>query len=301
VPIYVEIQIKAPLEEVWRLTQVPELHERWDLRFTTIQYLPLQAGEAQQFLYATRIGLGLRFEGRGETRGERSDNGTAASALKFWSNDPKSLIAEGSGYWKYISRTNGTTTFLTCYDYRTRFGVLGNVMDSLAFRPLIGWATAWSFDSMRLWLEEGVPPESQRRSALAHLVGRISLGFVWIYMGLVPKLLYHETGELAIMRRAALPFLSPETWVTIVGALEILFGLAILGFWRSRWPLLAQVVMLIPLTVGAFVSTPDLFIQPFNPVTLNVSIVGLAVMALLSLKQLPSASHCLRKPKRESS
>jgi hypothetical protein len=26
--------------EIWRRTQVPDLHEQWDLRFTTIDYLP---------------------------------------------------------------------------------------------------------------------------------------------------------------------------------------------------------------------------------------------------------------------
>ena len=39
-PIYVEIAIRAPLDELWRRTQSPDLHQRWDLRFTRIDYLP---------------------------------------------------------------------------------------------------------------------------------------------------------------------------------------------------------------------------------------------------------------------
>jgi hypothetical protein len=27
------------MDEVWRLTQTPDLHQRWDLRFTSIAYL----------------------------------------------------------------------------------------------------------------------------------------------------------------------------------------------------------------------------------------------------------------------
>lgn len=38
--IYVEIFLRAPLKEVWRLTQEPTGHQRWDLRFTEIRYLP---------------------------------------------------------------------------------------------------------------------------------------------------------------------------------------------------------------------------------------------------------------------
>jgi hypothetical protein len=56
VPIYVEIRIRGPLEEIWRLTQTPVLHERWDLRFTSITYLErARDAEPQRFRYATRL------------------------------------------------------------------------------------------------------------------------------------------------------------------------------------------------------------------------------------------------------
>ena len=35
-PIYVEILVRAPLEELWTKTQQPDLHQRWDLRFSRI-------------------------------------------------------------------------------------------------------------------------------------------------------------------------------------------------------------------------------------------------------------------------
>ena len=38
--IYVETFIHGPLEEVWWRTQDPGQHERWDLRFSGIKYLP---------------------------------------------------------------------------------------------------------------------------------------------------------------------------------------------------------------------------------------------------------------------
>jgi len=121
--IYVQIDIRAPLDRVWQLTQTPELHQQWDLRFTTIEYLPRPDPQApQRFLYATRIGLGLRIQGEGETVGSHdSASGQRTSALKFWSDDPKSLIRSGSGYWKDVPSNDGVR-FLTLYDYQTRFG-----------------------------------------------------------------------------------------------------------------------------------------------------------------------------------
>ena len=38
--IYVEILVHAPMESLWEHTQMPALHERWDLRFSRIDYLP---------------------------------------------------------------------------------------------------------------------------------------------------------------------------------------------------------------------------------------------------------------------
>ena len=68
--IYVEILVKSGIEELWEKTQEPKLHERWDLRFSEIDYLPRSPGEAQKFIYATRIGAGLRIEGAGESSGQ---------------------------------------------------------------------------------------------------------------------------------------------------------------------------------------------------------------------------------------
>src|SRR5579872_6767811 len=159
--VYVEILIHADIEEVWQQTQKPDLHEPWDLRFTSIRYLPRGSEtEPQMFEYTTRIGFGIEIAGKGESIGNReASTGKRTSALKFWSDDPKSLIREGSGYWQYIPTGDGTR-FLTWYDYRTRFGWIGYLIDQLFFRPLLGWSTAWSFDRLRLHIERRVDPLS---------------------------------------------------------------------------------------------------------------------------------------------
>ncbi len=99
--IYVEILIRAPM--------TPELHERWDLRFSEIAYVPRSIEtEPQRFRYATRIGFGLEVAGEGESVGQRDlANGSRSSALKFSSADRRSIIREGSGYWKYIPTADG--------------------------------------------------------------------------------------------------------------------------------------------------------------------------------------------------
>jgi hypothetical protein len=170
--IYVEIFIRGSLDDLWHNTQTPDLHERWDLRFSRITYLPRpDEQQPQRFRYSTRIGFGLEIAGYGETTGSRTTAGGRTSALTFGSDDPRSLIRRGSGYWKYIPEPDGVR-FITGYDYQTRFGAPGRVFDRFVFRPLMGWATAWSFDRLRLWIEQGIAPELSFRTVIGWLAGR---------------------------------------------------------------------------------------------------------------------------------
>ncbi|MFJ3302830.1 hypothetical protein ACIPSA_06895 [Streptomyces sp. NPDC086549] len=170
--LYIEAHIRADLDELWARTQDPARHQRWDLRFTRIDYLPRAADEPQRFRYATRVLPFLTVSGTGVSAGEKErPDGTRTSALRFSSPHPLSLIAEGSGYWRYVPDADGVR-FLTGYDYRPRWGVFGALADRVLFRPLMGWATAWSFDRLRLWLERGITPERALLNWLTELAVR---------------------------------------------------------------------------------------------------------------------------------
>ncbi|WP_436531182.1 hypothetical protein [Actinoplanes sp. HUAS TT8] len=167
--VYVETVIAAPLERIWAATQDPREHVRWDVRFGRID--PVADGE---FTYATAVLPGVEIAGYGVHSGERRQaSGEAVSALRFGSDDVRSLIREGSGYWRYVPADHGVR-FLTGYAYRPRWGRLGRLID-LVFGPVFGWATAWSFDRLRLWLERGVTPERARWHAVLDLALRAAV------------------------------------------------------------------------------------------------------------------------------
>src|SRR6476646_2664158 len=174
--IYVEILIRGSVDRLWQLTQDPALHQRWDLRFHRINYLPrAKSSDPQRFLYETRIGFGLAVRGTGETLGQKSSgNDETTSALKFAFDDPKSLIREGSGYWRYIL-ANHNVRFFIWYDYEVWFVVIGFLLDRLALRFLIGCATVWSFDRLRLWIENDQSPESSLALSLLHGIARMTV------------------------------------------------------------------------------------------------------------------------------
>ena len=294
--LYIEIDIQADIDLVWRLTQDPASHQRWDLRFSDIEYLPRpNPNEPQRFLYQTRIGFGLAVAGTGESMGQRdSPEGDRTSSLRFASDDWKSLITTGSGYWRYLPNPRGVR-FLTWYDYEVRFGTLGRWVDRLLFRLLMGWATAWSFDRLRLWAETGQTPESTLRFSLIHGVARISLAVIWFWHGLVPKLLFHHIDEQTMLVQAGLSIrLLP--WL---GGLEIVFALIILGSWRWRYIFPINILIMVLATLGVAHSSPGYIRAAFNPVTLNLSVISLSLAGWLSSPMLAFASRCRRKPAKE--
>lgn len=173
-PLYVETLVCCDDDRLWSATQDAASHTRWDVRFSSIEDVRRQsADEPRAFRYALRL-PGRTVSGTGTSVGERRRaDGTRTSALRFASPDPLSLIRRGSGWWRYVP-TPGGTRFLTGYDYEPGWGRAGRVADRLVLRPLLGWGTAWSFDRLRLWLEDDVPPEAAARRWAADAAMRLA-------------------------------------------------------------------------------------------------------------------------------
>lgn len=157
--IYVETRIDAPMARIWHLTQVPSNHARWDLRFGSIV-----ATAPGRFRYST---FGVHGLGAHAGTRERADGG-ATSSLRFASSHRLSPIAQGSGYWRYVPTGEGGVRFLTGYDYEPRYRGLDRLV-----RPLMGWATAWSFDRLRLWAQTGQSPRLSLVFALLDVTARV--------------------------------------------------------------------------------------------------------------------------------
>lgn len=293
--IYVEILIHGTMDEVWEKTQNPQLHKLWDLRFTDIEYLPRSSeSEPQRFLYATKIGFGLALKGEGETLGTRDDaSGSRTSSLKFWSENPVSLISEGSGYWKYIPTPEGIK-FLTWYDYKTRFGPLGALLDGMIFRPLMGWATAWSFDRLRRWIEDGLPPQATFSASMCFAIARCALSFVWIYQGLIPKLVFKHQDEMTMLSQAGISYELAGNLLMMLGAAEIIFGLTLLIWWQDRKLLWMNVILMIAALAAVSIKSPGYLVAAFNPVALNLSMLALSAGAIALSPYIPTAKTCKR-------
>lgn len=298
-PIYVELPIRTNMEALWMHTQSPELHREWDLRFSDIEYLPRRDGEARQrFLYRTRIGFGLSVSGTGVSRSYPAGPGKERlSALRFGSEQPISLIREGGGYWRYKPEADGIV-FITRYDYRTRFGEPGVLFDRLLFRPLFGWATAWSFDALRIWLERRIPPAATIRLALVHYISLLLLASLWFCQGLVPKLLFPDSGDAALLAATGwFPAGAERSWTAALGIAEIALAGLLLARHRDKRSYALQSLLLVVLTGAALIARPGLPSEPFGPLTLGAAMLGLGLVAAWTAGDLPSARRCRRHPR----
>lgn len=152
--IYIETFVRCDVETLWRLTQDPLEHPRWDLRFSAIVPVAPLAGGGSRFRYERALGVHT-IVGTGTSIGERlRTDGSRTSALRFDTTDRWSPLREGRGYWRYVPVPGGVR-FITGFDYRPGFGRLAD----RAIRPVVVWMTAWSFDRLRIWAETGTAPE----------------------------------------------------------------------------------------------------------------------------------------------
>lgn len=295
-PIYVEIPIKTNIELLWDATQNPQMHEQWDLRFSTITYNLKIEDEPQTFTYTRNVTPLYRIEGWGKSVGTlHKEDGNRSSALHFGTAQRLSPIREGRGYWKYEPQKDHIK-FYTQYDYDVNFGRIGKAVDRNLFRPAIGWATALSFDVLKRWLEKGETPHSQYTRFFSTYLMTILFAFVWVYQGLIPKVIGMHTTEREMVGRL-FNFNEGQltTVVFIIGIAELLFGLVWL-FYRNKSNLfLFQLIVFPLLTIAAIIAVPEVAVHPFNPVTFNSSLIVLSIIGYLLSKDLPTAKSCKRQ------
>lgn len=109
---------------------------------------------------------------------------------------------------------------------------------------------------------------------------RGTVAFVWLYHGLVPKLLGPHEDELSMNQALGLSVVEAHNLALASGVAEAAFGLSILLFWNHRWPLLITAASMVGLLLFAALSLPSLLLAAFNPLTTNLCVFVLAIVAL---------------------
>lgn len=107
------------------------------------------------------------------------------------------------------------------------------------------------------------------------LVSRIALAFVWIYQGAVPKLVCPSPVELGLLAHLGPLY---GFMCSVMGYGEMAFGLLLL-LTPWRWPFLLNIAAMLSLFGFVSLHEPHLLVEAFNPVTLNVTVIALSIIA----------------------
>ncbi len=114
-------------------------------------------------------------------------------------------------------------------------------------------------------------------------ISRCCIAFVFLFHGIVPKLLHLSAGEVAMIEANNFP-LNTAMMIQISGLLEVVFAAVLLIFYKHKWPAYLAEFALIVLLIDVALFSPQFLWQAFNPLTLNVSVFCLCVVNVMCLK-----------------
>jgi hypothetical protein len=152
-PLHVRVRLRGSIDRVWDVTQDHVLHPKWDHRFSRIEMLSPDVRTGTEMNYEKDIGP-FTIRGRGRYALHRPKK---QSTFEFWSDSPMSLIRRGIGLWLYREVSPDVVEFATSYTYDVRYGLLGEILDRLVFRPLFQRETERSFVRLGNYLERVSP------------------------------------------------------------------------------------------------------------------------------------------------
>jgi hypothetical protein len=114
---------------------------------------------------------------------------------------------------------------------------------------------------------------------------RFAVACVWLYQGLVPKLLGPSPDELAMAAAAGIPTRMRAGASFAAGVAELALGVCIVCLPRRIWPHAVSAAAVILLLAFVAVFAPAYLVGAFNPVVMNLTALALSIIAILILRE----------------
>ena len=121
-----------------------------------------------------------------------------------------------------------------------------------------------------------IPLPDTTRTRLVSAAARISLGLVWLYEGLVPKLLWVREDQLDLVSRSGLVLEDPRFTLLILGYAQVALGLwLLLGIAQRAAVLLATGAMLVLIVLVAK-GNPWMLTDPYGALVKDLCLIACA-------------------------
>ncbi|MEF9958254.1 DoxX-like family protein [Acinetobacter piscicola] len=127
----------------------------------------------------------------------------------------------------------------------------------------------------------------QIAKSLRHVLFTIHsfLAILWIYQGLVPKIIYKVIEEQQFWQFTGIQLLSIPRLIELSGLIEIIFGISFLIFRPSKNIHYLNIIAMLFFWFVVGLIYPHYFVQAFNPFVMNFAMMGLSVVAIQLMSQ----------------
>ena len=109
---------------------------------------------------------------------------------------------------------------------------------------------------------------------------QITLAVLWIYQGLVPKILFQSSAEIAIWQTIGLELHLAKIAVALSGMIEIMFGCTFVIWPRAILIHQLNILGLSGLLLLIMFTDPLQLTTAFNPVVMNIAMIALSMIAI---------------------
>ena len=108
------------------------------------------------------------------------------------------------------------------------------------------------------------------------IICRLALGLVWLYEGLVPKLLFVRQDQIDLVARSGLYFGTPEFFLQLLGAAQVVCGLWLLAGFAERLAVFIATTGMVILIVLVARSNPAMLTDPYGALIKDLCLIACA-------------------------
>ena len=105
---------------------------------------------------------------------------------------------------------------------------------------------------------------------------RLSLGAVWLYEGLVPKVLFVRPDEVELVRRSGIYFGTPEFFLQLLGAAQAVFAVWLLIGLAERLVVAIATLGMWVLIVLVAMANPSMLTDPYGALIKDLCLTACA-------------------------
>lgn len=116
----------------------------------------------------------------------------------------------------------------------------------------------------------------ESRARAVRIACRVALGLVWLYEGLVPKLLFIRPDQIDLVQRSGFYFGTPQGFLQLLGVAQVAFALWLLAGYVERVAVAIATIGMAVLIVLVARNNPGMLTDPYGALIKDLCLIACA-------------------------